>query len=132
MNPRSEIENTLYRYAFAYDMQGAEGIGACFTEHAEVVFSTELKVGRAAVVAELERRRGRYPEGAIPWHVITNVFIREQREREAVVASFFTFVLQSPGGEPALTSIGWYDDVFVDDGDAWRVSRRRVLGAGVP
>jgi hypothetical protein len=130
MNARSEIENTLYRYAWTYDLDNARGIGECFTEDAECEFSTGWRSGRAAIVEELERRRGLYPEGAVPWHVISNVFIRAQREREADVASFYTFVLQVPGGEPVLRNFGYYEDLFADDGDAWRVKRRRVVGAG--
>src|ERR1700754_1568862 len=104
---RSEIENTLYRYAFAYDMEEARDIGMCFTEDAECVFwGTGLKVGRADVAKELERRRGGYPEGGVPWHVITNIFIREQRETEAVVASFYTFVVHTPDEKPLLRSVG--------------------------
>jgi hypothetical protein len=127
---RDCIENTLYRYAWSYDMNELDDLGRCFMPDAEVEFSTGLKLGREAVVDELRRRRGLYPEGAVPWHVITNVLLRERRGEEVVVASFFTFTLQPAGGEPKLTSIGWYDDVFAADGDGWRVRRRRVLRAG--
>jgi hypothetical protein len=131
MSARGAIENALYRYGWAYDMDELGMMGECFAEDAEVEFSTGLKVGREAVVAELERRRSKYrPEGTIPWHVISNVFIRAETEQEATVAAFYTFATKAPGGKPEWQSIGYYDDVFVNDGGVWRVSRRRVTPVG--
>jgi hypothetical protein len=130
VSARSAIENTLYRYAWTYDMDELAGIGECFTEDAEVVFGTGLQVGRDAVVAELTRRRAKYrPEGTMPWHVITNVFIRSETAQEAEVAAFYTFFTKPPDGPPAATSIGHYDDVFVEDGGVWRVRRRTMVPA---
>ena len=56
---RSGIENTLYRYAWTYDMDELDGIAECFTIDAEVQFrDTGLKVGRDAVAdVGLEGRR---------------------------------------------------------------------------
>jgi hypothetical protein len=130
MDPRSAIENTLYRYAWTYDMDELDGIGECFTEDAEVEFGTGSQVGRSDVVTEMRRRREKYrPTDALPWHAITNVFIRNQTDEQAEVVSFFTFCIKSPGSPPVLTSIGHYDDLFVADGDSWRVKRRRVVTA---
>jgi hypothetical protein len=130
MGARSAIENTLYRYAWTYDMDELSGIGECFTEDAEVQFGNSLQIGRADVVAEMIRRREKYrPTGALPWHAITNVFIRRETPTEAEVVSFFTFCIKTPGSPPVLTSVGHYDDLFVDDGDAWRVKRRQVVSA---
>jgi 3-phenylpropionate/cinnamic acid dioxygenase small subunit len=131
MSARGEIENALYRYAWAYDLDELELMGECFAEDAEVEFSTGVKVGREAVVGELERRRSKYRGGGtIPWHVISNVFIREETEQEATVASFYTFATRNPGGLPGFQSVGYYDDVFVNDGGVWRVGRRKVVPVG--
>jgi hypothetical protein len=130
LNVRSEIENTLYKYAWCYDMAGVSEIGDCFAEDAEVLFrDTGLKVGRAAVAQELIRRRQLYDRGETPWHVISNVLITEETETEAKVKSFYTFFTKPKGGAPVLRSIGWYDDVFASEGGRWRVRRRRVLSA---
>jgi 3-phenylpropionate/cinnamic acid dioxygenase small subunit len=128
---RSDIENVLYRYAWSYDMDELDRMGECFTEDAEVSFGTGLQVGRAAVVQELARRRDKYrPEQQVPWHVISNVLIEDQSERQATVKSFFTFFVKPATGPAAFSSIGYYDDTFVYDGAAWRISRRRVMSAG--
>ena len=128
MESRSQIENTLYRYAWMYDMDELPGIGLCFTADATVEFSTGAQVGRAAVEAELVRRRDAYrPSASRPWHVITNVFVRRETAHEAEVASFYTFLVKPTEGRPVLQGIGYYDDLFVEDGDAWRVRARRVV-----
>jgi hypothetical protein len=131
VNVRSEIENTLYKYAWCYDMDAVEQIGDCFTQDAEVLFrDTGLRVGRAAVTEEMVRRRQLYERDDTPWHVISNVLITDETETEATVKSFYTFFSKPKGGAPVLRSIGWYDDVFANEGGRWRVRQRRVLSAG--
>jgi hypothetical protein len=131
VNVRSEIENTLYKYAWCYDMDEAAQIGDCFTEDAEVLFrDTGLKLGRAAVTEEMVRRRQLYERDEAPWHVISNVLITDETDTGATVKSFYTFFIKPKGGAPVLRSIGWYDDVFATEGGRWQVRTRRVLSAG--
>jgi 3-phenylpropionate/cinnamic acid dioxygenase small subunit len=125
---RSAIENTLYRYAWTYDMDELDGIAECFTTDAEVEFrDSGVKVGRDAVAAEMRRRREKYDDGSIPWHVITNLYITDESEHQATVRSWYTFFIQAPDGAQRFASIGWYDDVFALEDGAWRIKRRRVL-----
>ena len=125
---RSGIENTLYRYAWTYDMDELDGIAECFTTDAEVEFrDSGLKVGRDAVAAEMRRRRGKYADGSIPWHVISNVYITDETEDQATVRSWYTFFVQGTDGVQRFTSVGWYDDEFRLEGGVWRVHRRRIL-----
>jgi hypothetical protein len=127
-DPRSQIENTLYRYAWAYDMDELEAMGGCFTAHARVEFrDTGLIVGRDAVVTEMRRRREKYDDGSTPWHVITNVYITDETADQARVRSWFTFFVQAPDGAQRFVNIGWYDDLFVNEDTAWRIQRRRIL-----
>jgi hypothetical protein len=126
--PRLGIENTLYRYAWMYDMDEMADIAECFTVDAEVEFrDSGRKVGREAVAAEMRRRRGKYGDGTIPWHVITNVYITDATDRTARVRSWYTFFTQSPDGTRTLSSIGWYDDHFALQDGEWRIDRRRIL-----
>jgi len=108
-----------------------DGIGECFTADAEVDFEgKEMTTGREAVVAELTRRRSKYgPRGTMMWHLLTNVFIAEESDTEASVRTFFTALVSGDSGPPTLQSVGYYDDVFVLDGDTWRIRRRRVVRA---
>jgi 3-phenylpropionate/cinnamic acid dioxygenase small subunit len=79
------------------------------------------------VAAEMRRRREKYTDGSIPWHVISNVYITDATDREATVRSWWTFFVQSPEGEQRFSGVGWYDDVFGLEDGVWRVKRRRVL-----
>jgi hypothetical protein len=126
---RSGIENTLFRFAWAYDMNELDGLAECVTTDAEVEFrDSGLKVGRDAVAAEMRRRRERYDaDGTTPWHVISNVYIAHQTDREATVRSRFTFFVHSPAGGHQLAGIGWYDDTFALQDGVWRLKRRRML-----
>jgi 3-phenylpropionate/cinnamic acid dioxygenase small subunit len=130
MSARSGIENTLYRYAWAFDMDHLDEIWQCYTKDVEVTFE-ELKVGREAVVAEMRRRRDKYREDDItPWHVITNVFITNETETTADVASWFTQYTRTKEDLGTFNVIGWYHDRFKVDDGVWRIHRRRVLLAG--
>jgi 3-phenylpropionate/cinnamic acid dioxygenase small subunit len=132
VNVRDEIENTLYRYAWAYDMDQLDEMGKCFTADAHVEFAdVGLKVGRSAVVEEMRRRRDLYrPDSAVPWHVISNIFIENQTETEATVKAFFTFFVKGSDGTAKFRSIGYYDDSFGPEDGTWRVRRRRIMRAG--
>jgi hypothetical protein len=124
---RSGIAHTLERYAWAYDKNGSDGIGECFTSDAHVFFPrVGLKIGREEVAAELRRRRSTHPV-EMPWHVISNAYITDAAPQQATVKSRYAFFLQPPDGIAQFVSVGWYDDVFVVDGGLWRIKHRRVL-----
>lgn len=128
MDKRSGIENTLYRYAWAYDTGEMDLIDECFATDAEVEFmDSGLKVGRAEVVAEMHHRREKYADGSVPWHVISNVWITEDTDDRATVRSWYTFFVQASDGSQRFASVGWYDDTFALEDGAWRIRTRRVL-----
>jgi 3-phenylpropionate/cinnamic acid dioxygenase small subunit len=127
---RAGIANTLSRYAWAYDMDELDQIGECYTADAEVTFrDTGVKVGREAVVLEMRRRRSKYADGSIPWHVISNIYIPDPTADEPVVVSWWTFFVEAPDGTQTFAGVGWYDDVFALEDAIWRIKRRRVLSA---
>ena len=131
MSARDSIENALSRYGWAFDMDQLELIGDCFTVDTETTFAdTGLKVGRATVVAEMIRRRALYAPDERPWHVTSNVFIEQQTDGLATVKTFFTFIVIKPGEPLNVRGVGYYDDVFRDDGDSWRIHTRSVIGLG--
>jgi SnoaL-like domain len=125
---RSGIENTLYRYAWCYDMNELDEIGECFTTDSEVEFrDSGLKVGRADVAAEMRRRREKYSDGSIPWHVISNIYVTDAPEGGQRARSWYTFFIQAADGPQRFVSVGWYDDEFRLEDGLWRVHRRRIL-----
>lgn len=125
---RAEIENTLYRYAFAYDLNELDLLDDVFTRDAECEYlDVGLKAGHREVIAEQKARRGKYDDGSIPWHVITNVYITDETETTATVRSWFTFFVQGADGTQRFVSVGWYDDQFQVEDGVWRISRRRIM-----
>jgi hypothetical protein len=128
---RAGIENTLYLYAWAFDMDEIPRLGECFTARAAVDFPDGPRVGRDAIVVELGARRRRYaPNAERPWHVISNVLI-EDVDRAVRARSFFTTSVSRRGDDvPVPRAVGYYDDVFVLDSGRWRIDRRRVVSAG--
>jgi hypothetical protein len=131
VSARGAIENVLARYAWAFDMDELGGMGDCFTEDAKVEFGSGLAVGREAVVAGLEERRDVFRARQVaPWHLMTNILIGAETDTHADVKCFFTFFTKAAGAPAELSSIGYYDDRFVNDGGTWRVRLRRVVSGG--
>jgi hypothetical protein len=124
---RVMITNTLNKYAWAYCRQDFDLLGECFTADAEVEFSTGWQKGRAAVLEELARRRALYASGQIPWHVLSNIFVRDESPVSATVTCWFSFGVMEKESPATLNVFGWYDDKFVLEQSEWRVDRRRVL-----
>jgi hypothetical protein len=131
---RPLMENVLGQFAWAYDLDKLEFLDACFTSDCRVEFGdTGLKAGRGAVVAEFRRRREKYrPLGQIPWHVITNVFVRMESPDRASVSSWYGFGTMEPGQLMALDRFGRYDDLFVLEDEAWRIACRRIFDLNHP
>jgi hypothetical protein len=127
MDPRDEIERALYRFSWCFNFEGAIGIGELFTDDAEVHFDNGLGRGPEAIETEIARRRAVHPEHEHPWHVLTNVMVRETSPARALVRSRFSFYVRWDGDRPdELRTHGYYDDVFVPDGDRWRLKERRI------
>ena len=124
---RSSIENTLNKCAYCFDVGPIEAIGDCFAVDAAMTFVDASPIsGREAVSAEMARRRNvsRYQDGSRPWHVITNVYVAEQDEREATVYTYWMFFIVDADGKSNLVSLGCYEDVFTNDGDNWLIQSR--------
>lgn len=130
---RSAIENVVNAYGYAFDFGDFEMLDDCFTPDAEASFAgTGDFHGRAAIVAELRRRREQplFNEGAQPYHLFSNTLILSSDGREAKVHSCWVFYLINANQAPQLFTVGDYDDVFVKDGGRWRIRHRiqRQLG----
>jgi len=131
MSARADIENCLYRYAWAFDMDRLTRLAECFTEDIATHFTSGLVVGRPEVLADLEERRAVFRrDDVVPWHLINNVLIAQHSEDEARVQSFFTFFIRRGAAPPEPSTLGYYEDTFVRDGSAWRISIRRVVSGG--
>lgn len=115
----AEIAQLLYRYCAAHDSRNLEMLGDCFASDVELLGAK----GRQAVV-------DRYATGyqhltAQRRHILTNVFIVEDGDNEALVQSYITLYLIRDGKlELHLTGV-YRDRVVMEDG-RWRIRSREA------
>lgn len=113
------IQQLLSRYCYAHDSRDLELLGSCFAKDATLLGVT----GRDAIVA-------RYAEGysrltARRRHILTNFFLLEESESEALVQSYITLYLIRDE-ELSLHLTGVYRDrVALEDGQ-WRIRSREA------
>jgi hypothetical protein len=111
------IQQLLGRYCFAHDTRNLEMLAECFAKDAAAM---GLR-GRDAIVA-------RYAEGyrqltAQRRHILTNFFLVEEAENEAVVQSYITLYLIRDE-KLSLHLTGVYRDHVVYEEGAWRIQSR--------
>lgn len=115
----AKIAQLLYRYCAAHDSRDTEMLGSCFASDVELLGQK----GRQNVV-------DRYATGyqqltAQRRHVLTNVFILEDGESEALVQSYITlYLIRDEKLELHLTGV-YRDTVVVEDGE-WKIRSRQA------
>lgn len=113
------ISQLLYRYCSAHDNQDPEALGETFAKDISMPFGN----GRDEVVAfyangykTLTKRRR---------HVLSNVFIVEDGDEEALVQSYVTlYLIENDKLEVHLTGV-YRDRVVLEDG-AWKIKAREA------
>jgi ketosteroid isomerase-like protein len=139
MSARGAIENTLYQYSLGYDEADMDLQADCFTADAVILSGEDDRIEGREVIKTFftERRADRTRRSEQSRHVVTNVYIRNETEDEAVVVSYLTLLTTPNEGGAARTekrvvdteasfASGWYRDRFVRDGDKWRIRERQV------
>jgi 3-phenylpropionate/cinnamic acid dioxygenase small subunit len=115
----AEVAQLLYRYCAAHDSRDIEMLRSCFAEKAELM---GVK-GRDEIVQ-------RYATGyqsltAQRRHALTNVFIVEDGEDEALVQSYITLYLIKEG-KLELHLTGVYRDTVVRENGSWKIQSREA------
>lgn len=127
---RMKIEETLYRYSFAFDFEGGRGIGACFTHDAVAEFHDTTARGNAAVVSMLEQLRANYQPDEDTMHVNSNLRIEELSPDDVHTTTYCLFYSKKPDQQEwSWHFAGYYDDLFTRVGEEWLIKRRRWLFA---
>lgn len=116
----AEICQLLYRYCAAHDARDVEALRHCFAADAELFG----RRGREAVVERLAA--GYVGITAQRRHVLTNIFIVEAREDEAIVQSYITLYLVRHG-KVELHLTGVNRDRVVREEGAWKIRSREML-----
>jgi hypothetical protein len=114
-----EIQQLLYRYCYAHDSRNEEMLRSCFAKDAELLGAK----GRDNIVAtftngykQLTSRRR---------HVLTNSFLVQDGEDEAVVQSYITLYLID-GEHLSLHLIGVYRDHVIKEDGEWKILSREA------
>jgi SnoaL-like domain len=127
MSARSEIENVLARYCWAFHVDDVPFMGECFGSDAIVTFPSGRREGRAAVLEELDLiRDGFRVEGVRPFIAI-NLFITRAEEQTIAAHTGFLVTLRNNERAVRLHRCGYYDDVFALEEGAWRIIERTVV-----
>jgi hypothetical protein len=127
MSSRDGIWQALAQYALAMDEGRDDLLAACRTDDVVLHFPAlgRSASGREEALAFLTgRRRLRDEVDEQARHVITNLYVLDESERDAHVVSYFTVIATSAEG--TRTSSGWYRDRLVRDGATWRFRERTV------
>jgi hypothetical protein len=128
---RTDIENTLHRYALGFDADDLDLLAGCFTPQAELSSRGSVTSGRDAIrEAMVQRRKARADRGEQPRHVTTNVIIEPSGEDAARVQSYFTLTVATASGF-AIAAMGRYEDEFVRVDGSWQIRRRTTYSDAV-
>ena len=139
------IEQTIFRYALAYDKNDMDMLVSCFAEDGvlitpagaaqhhelrkdDVAFmgGTEPVRGLTAIRAFQAKARNRRSElGHQPRHAITNVRI-EHTASGVSVTSYLTLFITQSDGKSFLDHTGLYLDQMVEVHGQWKIKERRI------
>lgn len=127
MGARAQIEETMYRYAYGFDVDDIDLMVSAFSEDAELVTSRGNHRGRATLRDFYQARRdNRTAAGEQTRHVVTNLRIELESEDRARASSYYTLTVTGPDRTVVLGSVGTYDDELTRDGDGWLITRRHT------
>jgi hypothetical protein len=125
MTARAEIENTISHYAWGFDSNDMDLLVDCFTEDAEVIIVGEPVIGRDAIRKLYSEGRASRTSAEQPRHLMLNLAILEESEKEARTVCYFMGALAT-GSQFEFTSLGWYEDRFVNEDGRWRIAYRKA------
>lgn len=123
---REQIRDTLARYNWAGDAGRIDELAETFCADGvlEIAGSEPLR-GRSAIVAFLGGVTGNIRAHAdvkpIVRHNVANVLFTDVAAEQARVRCYFTVFTHI-----GLDHFGRYRDIFVPDGDGWRIKHRKV------
>jgi hypothetical protein len=127
---RTEVEDVIVAYAWAYDENQVEDAAALFTDDGRLEVSAPgiaPAVGPAAIAAFLgAARAARAARGEQPRHLVNNVRVVGSTPDEAHVLSYMTLVLTHPDGSAAIDCAGTYTDRFVRVDGVWKIVSRTI------
>jgi hypothetical protein len=132
MSLKDEVEETIYRFAWAYDQFDAdEYVGTFLPDGVMVVESMrgELRLeGQDAIRTFFPKARGyRADSGQQPRHLINNIMVTRISDSEVESRCYMTFIRTHSDGSAAVDHAGRYLDKLTRIDGQWLFSERRIL-----
>lgn len=127
MSDRPRIQDTLARCFFSYDEGRGDAMADCFVDDGVIVVSIEGqgevdRISGRAAIAEFCHKS--FAARAAPTrHLVSNTFVEEDGNEDAVVVSYHTTVA-TEGGERKILQTGWCRDRFLFEENGWRIVSR--------
>ncbi len=119
-----EIQQAVLRVARCSDRSDVPGILANYTDDGVLDAGGRTAEGRDALFEFFGGAAAKPTDNERSKHVITNTLL--EQDGDAIVSTSYWQVLRSWG----IANWGRYVDRFVDDGGAWKISRRTVFVDG--
>lgn len=132
---RMAIEETLRRYVRALDESDIDAYLATLTEDAKFVSADATYAGREAIRdyvapvmnSRLKRREQEGAEATATHHVVTNQSFEFTDPDNAIVRSYWMFVVAHGAGKPmSVDSMGSSEDLLTRRDGTWLIRERRV------
>lgn len=124
---RLDINDLFVRYVCALDAGDVETVVGCFAEDGALESPVAgVLAGRAAIRAFAERFARYAQSGAQLRHVISNLRIDVDDDREGARAQCYLVVFLTRNGESRVIPPGTYDCRLAKSGGEWRFRHRVV------
>lgn len=130
MGLRSDIEETVHRYAWCYDEGDIDGLVACFTPDAHLGVASPSggdHHGHAEIRAYMTTARARRDAlGQQPRHMLSGTIVSAVSPTEATSRCYMTLVLTTSDGAAVIDHAGRYLDRLVLADGSWRFAERLI------
>ena len=129
MTLRSDIEDTIYQYAWGYDDDELDLLAAAFADEAVLHHAIDDSTTRGP--AEIrdwmdEKRQVFRDAGEQPRHMIANVVVEQTSDTTAESRCYMTMMVTRSDGTVYIHHSGRYFDSFVRVGNRWLFVNRKI------
>jgi hypothetical protein len=125
---RLAIYDNAFRYAWALDTMDPETLAETFTASGQISTTSGDVFTGADGVKQFGRNAFAIPGHAGRQHHIQPLFFDAGPEPGSyLMTSYWMVVTWDAGTAPRIVSLGWYKDVCVRDGGAWKFASKAIL-----
>ena len=120
---RQDVAEVLVAYATSIDRRDWDLLRRCFTADCDADYG-DIGAWHGADEITEWMRRTHEPCGHT-LHRITNIAVTAGEGGGVTARAYVDALVMLPDGATGVRAAGFYDDVLVETGGAWRIARRR-------